>query len=363
MIKQRAYDISKTNVANIGSELDHKIKAAAAGKEPAWAKTGKEAGTYVWRIEQFLVVEVPAKMVGKFYDGDAYIVLHSVKNAKGLLSHTIHFWLGDGCSQDEAGTAAYKTVELDEFLGGGPVEYREVQGFESNLFISLFPNFTVLHGGVASGFKHVEAGTYPTRLLHVHGDRKTVYVDEVPAEGKSLNQGDVFILDLGLKLIQWNGSKSSGNERIKAGQYAAAIDAERMGKATISVHAEGDSDLAEFWKTLGGEVAPQPPIQHTVTKREKAVWKLSDASGSLSFTQVSKGAIAKSSLDSADVFIVDSGSTVFAWVGSKTTAQERRGALGFASSYLANNSLAPTTNIVKVIDGGESPEFDAAFKA
>jgi hypothetical protein len=33
-------------------------------------------GTYVWRIEQFLVVEVPKNMIGKFYDGDAYIVLH-----------------------------------------------------------------------------------------------------------------------------------------------------------------------------------------------------------------------------------------------------------------------------------------------
>lgn len=34
------------------------------------------SGTYVWRIEQFIVTEVPKNMVGKFYDGDAYIVLH-----------------------------------------------------------------------------------------------------------------------------------------------------------------------------------------------------------------------------------------------------------------------------------------------
>jgi gelsolin len=278
------------------------------------------------------------------------------------LSHTIHFWLGDGCSQDEAGTAAYKTVELDEFLGGGPVEYREVQGFESNLFISLFPNFTILHGGVKSGFKHVEGDKYPTRLLHVHGDRKLVYVDEVPMASTSLNQGDVFILDLGLKLIQWNGSKSSGAERIKAGQYAAAIDSERSGKATISVHSEGDSDLAEFWKVLGGEAAIQPPLEHKVVKREKAVWKLSDASGKLTFAQISKGSIAKSALDHADVFIVDSGSTVFAWVGNKTTATERRGALGFATQYLTEHSLPITTCVVRVIDGGESPEFEAAFK-
>ena len=34
--------------------------------------------------------------------------------------------LGDQSSQDEQGVAAYKTVELDDYLGGGPIQHREV---------------------------------------------------------------------------------------------------------------------------------------------------------------------------------------------------------------------------------------------
>jgi len=47
--------------------------------------------------------------------------------------------LGSETSRDEAGVAAYKTVELDDALGGAPVQFREVQNHESKQFTSLFP--------------------------------------------------------------------------------------------------------------------------------------------------------------------------------------------------------------------------------
>jgi len=117
-------------------------------------------GIEIWRVEQFKVVSVPKNTYGSFYNGDSYIVLKVLSLNEFLafplswlltqttqtykvadhLAWNVHFWLGDSTSQDEAGTAAYKTVELDDFLGGRPVQYREISGHESQLFLSYFPN-------------------------------------------------------------------------------------------------------------------------------------------------------------------------------------------------------------------------------
>lgn len=54
------------------------------------------------------------------------------------LSYNIHYWIGSESSQDEQGAAAVYTVQLDEFLGSTPIQHREVQDYESDVFRGYF---------------------------------------------------------------------------------------------------------------------------------------------------------------------------------------------------------------------------------
>ena len=47
--------------------------------------------------------------------------------------------IGDLFVQDEYVTAAFKTAELGAYLNENPTQYREVEGHESDLFLSYFP--------------------------------------------------------------------------------------------------------------------------------------------------------------------------------------------------------------------------------
>jgi len=368
MIKQKEYKLEDSNIANIGSDLDKKIRQAAASTEKAWEGVGKELGLQIWRIEKFTVQHVAKDTYGTFYSGDSYIVLNTYKKKDSpKFLWDVHFWLGKFTTQDEAGTAAYKTVELDDLLGGDPVQHREVQGHESDLFLSYFKNeIKILEGGVDSGFKHVEPEKYQARLLHLKGKKK-VRVTQVDKSHDSLNSGDVFILDAGLNIFQWNGTKSGPQEKMKGAQLSRALAEERKGRAKVHVLEESGKDLDEFWKVIGG----QGPIKSAEeggddleheNASDRILFRLSDASGKLEFTEISKGNnIKKSQLDSNDVFILDTGAEVFAWIGKGASVQEKKKAMQFAQDYLVKYKRPLFISIARILEGSENEYFNQSF--
>jgi len=230
----------------------------------------------------------------------------------------------------------------------------------------LFSKYEILSGGVETGFHHVEPEKYQPRLLHIKGKLNHTIVRQVPATTDSLNMGDVFILDVGLKLYTFQPSGAGAGEKATATTLARAIDDQRGSKVEIHVFGYDDKNDPHadfFWNFLGGKKAIKSATEggnDADLKEKKRIMKVSDSTGSLKVTEVP---FARKSLNPSDVFIVDSINSIFVWIGTTASKDERRQGVQLAQSYL-NDQLNRNkhTPIVRVLQGGENEEFEAQFQ-
>ncbi|KAM7005649.1 advillin [Tautogolabrus adspersus] len=331
-------------------------------------------GVIIWRIEKMALVQLPEKSYGNFYEGDCYLLL-STQKVSNSLSYDIHYWIGSQSSQDEQGAAAIYTIQLDEFLGTSPVQHREVQNHESDDFRGYFKQGIIYKkGGVASGMRHVETNTYDVkRLLHVKG-KKRVTANEVEMSWKSFNLSDVFLLDIGKTIVQWNGPKSNRQEKLKGMLLAKDIrDRERGGRAEIGV-IEGDAEsnspqnMAILNDALGDRTSvltdgPPDEIADQEQKSKLTLYHVSDADGQMKVREVASRPLVQDLLNHDDCFFLDQGGTkVFVWKGKKANKAERQAAMSRALEFIKAKNYPISTNVETVNDGAESALFKQLFQ-
>uniref|UniRef100_A0A667ZLP2 Villin like n=1 Tax=Myripristis murdjan TaxID=586833 RepID=A0A667ZLP2_9TELE len=317
------------------------------------------------------MVPVPPQGFGNFFEGDCYIVLYSRNSGQ---TADIHYWVGNYSSQDEQGAAAIYVTQLDEYLGGSPVQHREVQGSESSRFKSYFKNGLIYKkGGVSSGFHHVETNFYNIlRLLHVKG-RKHVTAKEVEVSWNSFNNGDIFLLDVGKAIVQWNGPQSNRQEKLKAVLLAQDIrDRERGGRAQIGiVEGQYEEDSPEWMRIMNGvlgqrtwhlkEAIPDDP--ELTPNGNVRLYHVSDNSGNLLVQEMATQPLTQDLLRSTDCYIVDQGgSCVMVWKGRRASKEERQAALSRAG-FIKAKSYPPNTKVEVMTEGGESAMFKHLFKS
>merc|ERR1719245_85134 len=215
--------------------------------------------------------------------------------------------------------------------------------------------------------------------------KKRIRVTQVPISVKSLNSGDVFILDCGLNLYQYQGKACGKNEKLQAGKMQRMIDDERRGKPEVYVFSQTDKPddvMGKFFSYF--EESSKEPGQECDADEcakligmisedkggddaawekdsEKSLWQLSDESGKLTFSEVAKGKVTKDKLVSDDVFIFDVGSEVFVWVGSKASKTEKKQGMVFASKYLKEQNRPAFLPVTQIFEGGENEVFEGSF--
>uniref|UniRef100_A0A671XTT5 Scinderin like b n=1 Tax=Sparus aurata TaxID=8175 RepID=A0A671XTT5_SPAAU len=323
---------------------------------------GKQPGLQVWRIENLDLKPVPKALHGSFYTGDAYLLLFTT----AAPSYNIHMWLGEECSQDESGAVAIFATQLDDFLGGKPVQYRDVQNCESNTFLGYFKSgIKYQKGGVASGFQHVVTNDMSAkRLLHLKG-RRAIRATEVELSWASFNKGDSFILDLGKDVYQWCGSECNRYERLKASEVSIGIrDNERNGRAKLHMVEEGEepknlSYMNEKWcLDIGTNKDASIAVEDTFSLNSSRTELVRDAVSSVAPSSPFKQAM----LSPEECYILDNGvdKNIFVWKGPKANMSERKAAMSAGQQFIKDKGYSNTTQ-VKVMPGAETTLFKQFF--
>lgn len=201
-------------------------------------------------IDQGNLVEIKKNI---FSTGDVYLVDDE---------RIIFVWIGSKCSVDEKTAGAAQARTLDQQRGGAAKIITVDQGQEPKEFlIAINPlgamkivekNYakTLLKDvttGDWAGFHEWKSVLYRVSSEEFE-DINAMKMIQVPFKKEALDSEDCFVADLGNKVYIWQGKTSTVKERVKAGQWARAIDADRAGLQQETIFEEGDD--AEFMTAL-----------------------------------------------------------------------------------------------------------------
>uniref|UniRef100_A0A8D2LHS8 Villin like n=1 Tax=Varanus komodoensis TaxID=61221 RepID=A0A8D2LHS8_VARKO len=321
-------------------------------------------------LQKMKMVAVPERAYGSFFEGDCYIIINKTRTG---FSTDLHYWIGRDSSQDEQGAAAFYVTQLDDELGGNPVQHREVQGHESETFKSYFKNGIIYKkGGVASGFKHVETNVYNIkRLLHIKG-KKHVAATEVDLTWDSFNKGDAFLLDLGKVLIQWNGPFSLHSFMRQAMALARSIrDGERGGRAQIGI-IDNEKDCPELMQIMRAalgerhrdlrEAMPDAKADE-LQKANVRLYHVYENGKDLVVQEIATRPLTQDLLQHEDCHILDQGGfKIYVWRGKDSSKEEKAAAFSRAVGFIQAKGYPPTTNVEVINDGAESAMFKQLFQ-
>jgi hypothetical protein len=261
-----------------------------------------------------------------------------------------------------------KAKDLDDEVGGAAVQVRVVQGKEPAHFRQLFKGKMIVHaGGKASGFKNsTEADSYDTdgvALFHVKGSSPlNTSATQVEEKAASMNSEDCFVLINPTKAFAWKGNACSPDELAVATNIAGILAGDYNGtggREMVSV-TEG-SEPEGFWDTLGGkgEYASASPGESL--PKEPRLFRCTDSLGTfqveecVSFTQ--------SDLLDEDVFLLDLFTSIFVWIGSGSTENEKKRGVEMAQKFItdANDGRDADMPVTRVFAGSEPVMFTTQF--
>uniref|UniRef100_A0A8C4N565 Gelsolin n=1 Tax=Equus asinus asinus TaxID=83772 RepID=A0A8C4N565_EQUAS len=312
----------------------------------------------IWRVEGSNKVPVDPATYGQFYGGDSYIILYNYRHGSRQ-GQIIYNWQGAQSTQDEVAASAILTTQLDEELGGTPVQSRVVQGKEPAHLMSLFGGKPMI---VYKGGTSREGGqTAPasTRLFQVRASSSgaTRAVEIIPKAG-ALNSNDAFVLKTPSAAYLWVGAGASEAEKTGAQELLRVLRAQPV---QVAEGSEPDS----FWEALGGKATYRTSPRLKDKKMDAHPPRLFACSNKIGRFVIEEvpGEFMQEDLATDDVMLLDTWDQVFVWVGKDSQDEEKTEALTSAKRYIDTDPAHRDrrTPITVVKQGFEPPSFVGWF--
>ncbi|KAG9142016.1 hypothetical protein Leryth_009373 [Lithospermum erythrorhizon] len=333
----------------------------------AFQGAGAKPGLEIWCVDNGRLVLVPRSSCGKFYSGNAYLILYTSLLKDGTPQHDIHYWLGSNGNELDSRLASDKALELDAALGSHAVQYQEVQGQETEKFLSYFkPCIIPVEGFFSARTQNGGSRKYEPTLFTCKGHH-VAHVKEVIFARSSLNHNDVFILDTENKLFLFCGCNSSIQERAKALEVVQFLkESKHNGSCDIATIDDGkfvgDSDVGEFWSFFGG-YAPIPKDvpaslqEHGNCSTVKLFWITTQGK----LCQTGSDIVSKEVLHSSKCYLVDCDTQLFVWMGRNTSVTERKTSLTTVENFLRSQEKSAVTPLTFLTEGLETALFKSYF--
>lgn len=200
----------------------------------------------------------------------------------------------------------------------------------------------------------------------------SVSVLEVPMETSSLNDGDVFILDNGLTIYQFNAPNADFKERNRAREIVQEdIKAERDGMPELTI-LDGDEifECEAFWEILGDKLSELPAadgnrevdtndeVDFTASKK---LFKISDESGKLMLTEEKEGDISDSDVNDSDIWVIICDNQCFIYIGEGASIDEKYYVRSKCGSILVAAGLDASCPVTFFAKGSDRATWNKLF--
>ncbi|EAL69180.1 hypothetical protein DDB_G0276453 [Dictyostelium discoideum AX4] len=355
---------------------------------------GKEIGLEIWKIiDDSTIQKVPKVNHSTFETNKSYLLLMGqfYDGNMNIKTYNIHFWIGELLinSQETINFCNDRIEELERIIKYNqkqfdseqfypePILYREFQGKEGDIFMSYFKSY----GGpryvaplkLTSASAAIATAAKQYKLFHLKG-RRNIRVKQVDISSKSLNSGDVFVLDCEDFIYQWNGSESSRLEKGKGLDLTIRLRDEKSAKAKIIVMDENDTDKdhPEFWKRLGGckddvQKAEQGGDDFAYEKKSVEQIKLYQVENlnyevHLHLIDPIGDVYSTTQLNAEFCYILDCETELYVWLGKASANDQRTVAMANAMDLLHEDNRPSWTPIIKMTQGSENTLFKDKFK-